>query len=141
MRQVITMAAAVVKSVLPEYQSNARCTCRPHYGMFAPKSTVPHCGFCLSSRMLQLAASWSTDMPGGSDSHEPSRSYVSALLGEVSMSLVDNQRAKELLHLSVKGVDGRYTESQVCVHRCTRNVLRWVLACWMLFFRSAHETA
>lgn len=52
-------------------------------------------------------------MQGGLDTREPSRSYVSVLLGEVSMSLVDNQRAKELLHLSVKGVDGRYIESQV----------------------------
>ncbi|CAM9532190.1 unnamed protein product, partial [Ascophyllum nodosum] len=67
--------------------------------------------------IIQLSAKWIAHRPGSSEgdrtaSREPSRSYVSALLGEVSMSLVDNLRAKELLHLSVKGVDARYAESQ-----------------------------
>lgn len=45
-------------------------------------------------RRFQLAARWSEDSESGDDepaAHEPSRSYVSALLGEVSLSLVDNQ--------------------------------------------------
>ncbi|CAM9440618.1 unnamed protein product, partial [Hapterophycus canaliculatus] len=66
--------------------------------------------------IIQLAARWSPNSSESDDegAHGSSRSYVSALLGEVSMSIVDNQRAKELLHLSVRGVDGRYAESQVC---------------------------
>ncbi|CAM9467202.1 unnamed protein product [Chrysoparadoxa australica] len=58
--------------------------------------------------IIQLTIKW---LPKPRMASDVTRSYISAQLGDVSACLIDNERAQELLHLSVSGVDIRYAES------------------------------